>query len=311
MTLKLRLIALGSILALSLSGCASNLPSGAMEESNAFTLLTNEPSVIHDSGASTHRKKGHPKGRGKKGMHSGMMLMMMTRDLDLTADQKTALQSLMKEGTEDHLEMKTQLKTFKAKVQTAFISDAFDAASLQSEWENIKKPDAVSIQLKMAEKLRAAWALLTPEQRAKIESRLVAMESRMAEYRVKRQAKSGADTGGYEDKMLAHMTEQLKLTETQKNTLKARWQAKKADHGGHYALMKGVKQAVLDKLKAGASSAEIAQSMAPLADAMEGKSGKHLSHLADLHGVLTAEQRKLLMTSMQNRSHSGRGHHKR
>lgn len=299
MTSKLRLMVLGSILALSLSGCANNLPSGAIEENSTFALLANES---NETGASRHHKNH----QGKQSKHHGMMFMMMTRDLNLTADQKTALQALMQEGTEERSEIKAQFKTFKTKVQTAFVSDNFDAAALQAEWENIKKPDGSSVQLKMAEKLRAAWTLLTPEQQTKIEARLTQMESHMAD----RQTKSG-DASSHQDKMLAHMTEKLSLTEAQKSTLKSRWEAKSADRESRHSLMKGVKQAVLSQLKAGASSVEIAQSMAPLADAMEGKSNKHLDRLAELHDILTAEQRQLLITTMESQSHHGRGHHKR
>lgn len=296
---KLRLIVLGSLLALSFTSCAGNLPSGALEENSAFSLLANEGDT-----ASAH--KGH---HGKKGKHHGsMMFMFMTRDLGLTADQQASLKALMQKGSEDHAAVKTQFKDFKAKVQTAFLSDTFNASALQTEWEGIKKPDANSSQLKMAEKLKAAWTILTPEQQAKIEKRLADMETRMAEHAG---AKAG-DANGHQDKMLAHMADKLNLTAAQQSTLKTRWEDKSADRQSRHGLMKGVKQAVLDQLKAGASVTEIAQSMAPLTDAMEGKSNGYLNRLAELHDVLTAEQRQLLVSSMEDHKGHGRGgRHKR
>ena len=295
---KLRLMVLGSLLAVSFTSCAGNLPSGAVEENSAFSLLANE-----EQATSPHQDR-----HGKKGKHhGGMMLMFMTRDLDLTTDQKTALQALMQNGSADHEAMKTQFKAFKAKVQAAFLSASFDASALQTEWENIKKPDTHSAQLKMAEKLRAAWNILTPEQQVKIEARLADMEARMRQH----QAKPSDNAEGHQNKMLAHMADKLKLTAAQQSTLKTRWEARRDDRQSRHALMKTVKQAVLTQLKAGASAAEIAQSMAPLTDAMEGKSNTFLSRLAELHDVLTAEQRQLLVSNMDNHKGHGKRHGRR
>lgn len=296
----LRLALLGSLLTLSLSACASQLPgSGSGTSDSAFALLSDNA----DGADPTLKNRHH---RGKKG-HHGMMMGFMMRGLDLTDTQKAQFQDLMKTGMEDQSALKAEMKTFKESVKAQFLSDNFDANRLQAEWEGLKKPDAEAATLKMATKLHTAWNILTPEQQTKIEARLQDMEDRINT----RMQKSGSTTEDRTEKKLAHLSEKLDLTAAQQATLKSRWEAKQGERQDRHTLMKQTKQQVLAQLKSGASVEALAETLSTLTDSFEGKSHGMLSRLAELHDILTPEQRQKLVDTMQkHRNKFRRGHAK-
>ena len=296
---KVRLLAVASVAALTASACAADLPSGAAEEtSQAFALLA-------DEGGTATESRAHAGNKGRfQGQHKGFMFGMMARDLNLSTEQKNQFQALMQSGRENHGALKTELKTFKERVKTQFLTEQFDVSALQAEWNAIQKPDAEALRLKMAEKMHTAWHILTPEQQGKLETKLTALEARFSQAQRANPSKQNAHAG----KMLARMTEQLNLSEAQQQTLKSRWEAQQGERQNRRAAFKSVKQTVLQQLKAGASAESLAQSLAPMSEQLDGKSASFLQRLATLHDILNAEQRqKLVDTLGQRRAQFHRG----
>lgn len=302
---KIRLLALASVAALTVSACAADLPSGAADETTqAFALLADESAVGNAAPGEGNAKKRH-----FRGGHHGFFFGMMARELNLTSEQKTQFQALMKPDAQQQAvtaEMKAEMKALKAQVKTEFLSEQFDVAALQSAWDAIQKPDADAVRLKMAEKLHTAWHILTPAQQTQLEAKLVALEARFAE---KAQTPSDKQKG-HAEKMLARMTQQLGLSEAQQNTLKSRWEAQHGERQDRRAAMKAVKQTVLQQLKSGASAASIAQSLSPLGEHI-GKSGHFLNRLATLHDILTPDQRQKLIETMAQHQGKHKGKFRR
>lgn len=285
-----------ALAALGTSGCAADLPSGAAEEtSQAFALLSDESAATPELQKSA-QKDMHKKGRFQ-GKHHGLMFGLMARDLNLTSAQKDQFKALMQSGKEHRTGMKTELKAFREKVKTQFLADQFDASALQAEWAAIQKPDAEAMGLKMAEKIHTAWHILTPEQQSKVEDKLTALEARFDQAQTTAPDKQNA----YAEKMLARMTQQLNLSETQQQTLKNRWEAQQRERQNRRATLKSVKQTVLQQLKTGASAATLAEGLAPIHEQFSGKSEHFLQRLATLHDVLNAEQRQKLLTTLGQR----------
>lgn len=293
---------MATALVLSISACASQLP-GAQAEDDFFSLMS-ESSAVGGQLADEHQP-GQRGRHGKKG-HPGKMMMGFFKDLNLTPEQKAQFKTLMQDGQAMRKVYAPQMKASHEKIKAAFLADNFDVAALKAELQQNLPVNRAEIAGKMAEKLVAAWKILTPEQQSKLEAKLAEMETRMQQFQQK--MADAPQKGKFAEKRLQHMAQQLGLSEAQQEQLKALWSQGKPDRQARMQQMKTLKTQVLAALKSGASSSEIAALITPMTEQMGSHLDKHLEHMAQLHKVLTPAQRQKFAEQMgqRHKKHEGR-----
>ena len=280
------LIAAASLV--TLSACAAQNPGNSMEE--GFSLLSS--AMAGDSAAPGH---GHMQGNG--GGHGGhhMMMGMLMKDLNLTDAQKAQFKALMQEGKGDHMAMRGQMKGFKEKLKTQFLSDNFDSASLKAELAQVNKPNASDMANTMAQKMVSAWQILTPEQQNQLEAKMSQMEEKFAKWEGKAPAHGG------QGKHLERLKSKLNLSDAQVQQLSKMKQSNQPERTEKMAQMRQLKNQVLAQLKAGASAEQIAATLAPVTHKMGHGFDKQLEKMQAFHDVLTPAQRQQMVEMMQQR----------
>lgn len=292
---KLTTALIASTLVLSLGACAAQNPGNSFEES--FSLLN----AANAADAQT-APKGHQRGQkgkhGKRGGGQQMMFGMLMKDLNLSDSQKTQFKALMQSGRSDHQAMREQMKGFKEKLRTQFLSDKFDAAALKAEVAQATQSRGGEASQQMASKLVSAWQILTPEQQSKLETKLSEMETRFG----KRQGKAPTDRQG---KYVEHLKTKLGLSDVQVQQLEALKPGNSNDRAAQMTQMRQLKTQVLTQLKAGAKAEQIATLLAPLSSKMGNGFDKQIEKMQTLHAVLTPAQRQQMVDMMQQ---GHRGH---
>ncbi len=292
---KLSTALIASAMLISLSACASQNPGASIED--GFSLLN----AANDGQQSQRHGK-----TGKHGKHGGhqMMIGMLMKDLNLSDSQKTQFKTLMQDGKADHQALREQMKGFKEKLKTQFLSDSFDSATLKAELAQVSKPNASEMSTKMATKLVAAWQILTPAQQSQLETKLSQMEARFAQWQDKKPA---SDRQG---KHLEQLKTKLGLSDAQIQELGVLKASNSPDRAAKMAEMRQIKTQVLAQLKAEASTEQIALTLAPMGEKMGHGFEKQLEKMQAFHAVLTPTQRQQMVEMMQQR-HQGHRQHKK
>lgn len=232
---------------------------------------------------------GGPGGRAQKGQPGGPQDMFA--NLNLTAEQKTALDALKPEAQPSDASRpgESQMQAFKAKIDAAFLSDIFDAAALESEL-SANAPNHEAHLQAQAERMIKISQILTAEQKATLKQKQSEWEANMPEMKGPRPDQAAPDGKS----PLDHLTQTLKLTDAQQVTLKASFEANKPalpDQAALQAQRKATQTAIDTELANASPSVDKIVALL--------KAGKpdiappnKLSHLAQLHDVLTTEQRQ-------------------
>ncbi|WP_296295460.1 Spy/CpxP family protein refolding chaperone [Rheinheimera sp.] len=153
-----------------------------------FNLLALVLSSVLVAGVSTAVLAGD-----RHGGHGSHLLAdgKMFKGLDLTDAQKTQVDALLKAHREQMLN-KAERYAMHEELQSVLISDTFDEAGVRVilEKQQAKKLEQEVAQLKLQHQIRA---LLTPEQKAKLDERKAKMRQRMQEKMAEHQGKAGTE----------------------------------------------------------------------------------------------------------------------
>lgn len=153
-----------------------------------FNLLALVLSSVLLAGASTAVVAGdHQRGHGGYLFADGKMF----KGLDLTDAQKVQVETLLKTHREQMVN-KAERYAMHEELQTVLNSDTFDEAGVRVilEKQQAKKLEQEVAKLKLQHQLRA---VLTPEQKAKLDERKAKMRQRMQEHMTEKKAESGRE----------------------------------------------------------------------------------------------------------------------
>jgi Spy/CpxP family protein refolding chaperone len=109
------------------------------------------------------------------GMEPGMGPM---RDLDLSAEQREQIRNIMKNARDQGAGERQALQDIRQRVESAIAADGFDEARIRSLVESGMPALADSL-VRMARTRADVRAVLTPEQRAKLDAQRAVMRQRM------------------------------------------------------------------------------------------------------------------------------------
>lgn len=233
---------------------------------------------------------GQPGQRGGKGMkggpggHGGFQLFFGP-ELELTEEQQSQLQALresLKPADDNTRPDQSQLQAFKTQIEAAFVSDTFDVSTLEAQI-NANRPDPEARLSAEAEVLIKSWAILTADQKATVKSKQAEMSAKFAEMAANR-PEPPADSERPE--RVNPLVEKLNLTTEQQAAL----EALKPERPDTATAPTDVASAVIAELESGSATAA---SLATILKSNRPEVAKSpLSQLAELHAILSAEQRQ-------------------
>ncbi len=264
-----------------LTACGSDLPSlgSAIDGSGSAFSLANS------TGASAEFQADRKGGPGKKGGHKGGSDMKggipFGADLNLSDEQQAALKTLHEEfkpAEGSTPPERPDMSAMKTAIETAFVSDNFDVAALEALQP--ARPDDSARVTQQATILVKSWAILTDEQKATVKAKQA--EKATAE-RPERPDFAG------DSSRVNPLIEKLGLSTEQAAALEASKPERpdpatmQAQHAANQAAI----QAELDQ-----ASPSIDAIAAILTANRPAEKASPLAQLAELHAILTAEQRQ-------------------
>ena len=290
-------IILSSALSLSiLSACGSegSLLTSADTQLQALTFAADAGEFSTNGRFGPGGREGAPGQRpgkmGQQGMKGqGMHGNFLFAGIELTDEQKAEIATLQSAK-------RSEMEAFKAEapdessreaaqtaIESAFLSDSFDADALQASLE-ANKPDHSARATLEAEYLIKSWNILTSEQQSAVISnvaeRAAAQAERMANMELKERPERPEGLSN-------PLVEKLGLSEDQQAALEAAREANKPE-----APQGKNPEALVNALAEGATAAEI------VALQSANRPDKNpLQHLATLHGILSADQRQTFVDS--------------
>lgn len=298
---------LGSLMALSLMTACGNLGSvltsasldtNSLQTQSLSGFAADEGQKVSQGGQGDHKGKGGGMGMG------GIDFAGIT----LTDEQKTALQALRESykpeepAASDLNQDASKQAEVKTLIETAFLSSSFDATALEAQLSaNAPNHDA---QLQnQAELMIKSWQILTSEQKAQVKAKQVERETQMAEREANRPAQS--DTSDKAAPGIERLTSSLNLTTEQQASIKAAFEANKPDFESQKTAMQANRTAIQAELDAANPSAA---NLVTLLKANRPEKANHgLAQLAQLHAILTAEQRQSFVDAGLALGHGGKG----
>lgn len=291
---------LGGLMALSLMTACGNLGSALTSASlNTNTLQTQSLNGFAAGGA----QKGPHGGRGGQADHQGRpggpgmgIGGIDFAGITLSDEQKTALQALREAYKPEQPAAPDSSKQaeIKAQIETAFLSSSFDVSALETQLSaNAPNHDA---QLQnQAELMIKSWQILTAEQKAQVKAKQVEREAQMAEREANRPAQTELSMPDIAVKGIERLTSTLNLTADQQASLKVALEANKPDFESQKTAMQANRTAIQAELDAASPSAA---NLVTLLKANRPEKANHgLAQLAQLHAILTTEQRQSFVDS--------------
>ncbi len=289
---------LGGLMALSLMTACGNLGSALTSASlNTNTLQTQSLNGFAAGGA----QKGPHGDRGGQAGHQGKGPGMGIGGIDfagitLSDEQKTALRALHEAYKPEQPAAPDTSKQaeIKAQIETAFLSSSFDVSALETQLSaNAPNHDA---QLQsQAELMIKSWQILTAEQKNQVKAKQVEREAQMAEREASRPAQTDISMTDKGVPGIERLTSTLNLTADQLASIKAAFEANKPDFESQKSAMQANRAAIQAELDSASPSAT---NLVTLLKANRPEKANHgLAQLAQLHAILTAEQRQSFVDS--------------
>ncbi|MFN8575657.1 MAG: Spy/CpxP family protein refolding chaperone [Candidatus Sericytochromatia bacterium] len=291
---KASLVSLSIAMILSACGSPSTVSLQSTDDSSTFTSAGQNPENIQGKG------KGNKQGfkGGERGKEHGSEGFGQFKGIELTAEQKTALEALRPvREKKDPAAMKAQMEATQKAIKDAFLADTINRDSLKSVLtaNQPPKPDFA----KEAENMIKAYNILTAEQKSKLEANEKEMEAKAAEMKAKIDAKIASGEikkpSAPTDKanpMIEKLATDLSLTAEQKTALQAVFAPPadaNIDPATKHEQMKANRDAINSAVKSGDVSklTELLSANKPTVDPLE----RHLDTIIKVHDILTAEQR--------------------
>jgi Spy/CpxP family protein refolding chaperone len=291
---------LGGLLATSLITACGNLSTPL----NSASLTGNSlQTQSFNAGIGEHGPKSHPGGPGaEKGMNKGEFEFA---DLNLTDEQKSALQTLREANKPEQAvapdaNKQAEIKTL---IETAFLSDSFDTTSLESQLMASAPNHDAQLQ-KQAEVMIKSWQILTADQQAQVKAKQAERAAKMSEIESQRPVPPN-DSQAKGTPGIEGLTQQLNLSAEQQASLTAAFEANKPDFASKKTTMNANREAIQAEIES--SSPSVDNLVALLKASQPENANPGLAQLAQLHSILTAEQRQSLVTAGLPFGHGGPG----
>ena len=291
---------------MTLAGCNGSFPLLAVNDGN-YSLASSKVTTANtqnvagfQGGNGKEQGKGMPRPEMNKPQGGGLL-----PQLNLTTEQRSQIDTLLqanRPAQPDQAKMevdRTAMDAVRKEIDTAFVSDNFDVASLKAKLEALKpaKPDDTARITQEANTIIKVYALLTDEQKKLAETKLAEFSANAPKL-----PPVGFNQGQMmppppnNEKRFDQAAIDLNLTEAQKTAFAEVMQPPtnivKPEPQVMFEKMKATQEAVLAELKTGSASADkivaILKSNAP--EKVEPKNDE-LDRLAKLHTILNAEQR--------------------
>jgi Spy/CpxP family protein refolding chaperone len=281
---------LGGLMALSLMTACGNLGS-------ALTSASLDTNSLQTQGLNGFAAGGSQKGpRGGQGGHQDKGPGMGIGGIDfagitLSDEQKTALQALREAYKPEQPAAPDTSKQaeIKAQIEAAFLSTSFDASALETQLSTNAPNHDAQLQ-SQAELMIKSWQILTAEQKSQVKAKQVERETQMAEREANRPDRTDVSMTDKGVPGIERLTSTLNLTAEQQASIKAAFEANKPDFEGQKATMQANRTAIQAELDAASPSAA---NLVTLLKANRPEKANHgLAQLAQLHAILTAEQRQ-------------------
>jgi len=278
---------LGGLMALSLMTACGSLDS-------ALTSASLDTGSLQTQSLNGFAAPSGQKGpRAGQGGHKGKSMGVGGNDfadISLSDEQKTALQALREEYKPEQpvapdTSKQAEVKTL---IETAFLSSNFDAAALATQ-VSANAPNHDAQLQKQAELMIKSWQILTSEQKAQVKANRPT------------QSDIGADKGA---PGIERLTSTLNLTAEQQASLKAAFEANKPDFESQKTAMQANRTAIQAELDA--SSPSVDNLVALLKANHPEKANQGLTQLAQLHAILTPEQRQSFVDAGLALGHPGK-----
>lgn len=275
---------LGGLMALSLMTACGNI-------SDALTSASLDTASLQTQSLSGFApgQGGH---KGARGGHKGQGMGpggFEFAGISLSDEQKTALQALRETYKPEQPEAPDTSKqtAIKSVIETAFLSESFDVTALEAQI-SANAPNHDAQLQKQAELMIKSWQILTSEQKAQVKAKQAERESQMAERETQRPSDGRVSEKGVPG--LERLTSVLTLTADQQTRLKAAFEANQPDFASQKATMQANRTVIQAELDAANPSVD--NLVALLKAGRPEKANHGLNQLAQLHALLSAEQRQ-------------------
>lgn len=266
------------------------------EDSADFDLLgLDNPAFAEEKGNGF----GMQHGRGMRGQHMAGFL----KKLNLSDAQKSQLQAMRKEARADFQNHKETLSQFKQIFKTAFLSAKFETAAVKSQITPLIAAQKAARSQKMAEKMVQVYSILTPEQRQEVYSQLDQVEKKIAGFSKMPFADKLMQMHGHGGgKRLEKMAAELGLSEAQKTQLKNLFEQSQPQRMAQFKELSGVKNQLVSLFQAGTPSVEQVKAVLNTGlNGMESHLDQRLQMMAEVHGLLSPQQREALVAKLETR----------
>lgn len=242
---------------------------------------------------------GMQHGRGMRGQHMAGFL----KKLNLSDAQKSQLQAMRKEARADFQNHKETRGQFKQIFKTAFLSAKFETAAVKSQITPLIAAQKAARSQKMAEKMVQVYSILTPEQRQEVYSQLDQVEKKIAGFSKMPFADKLMQMHGHGGgKRLEKMAAELGLSEAQKTQLKNLFEQSQPQRMAQFKELSGVKNQLVSLFQAGTPSVEQVKAVLNTGlNGMESHLDQRLQMMAEVHALLSPQQREALVAKLETR----------
>lgn len=273
---------------LGLSACGNSPSTVSLESTDASATFASAGRNLAGFQGGKGMKGGDHKGKGGFGQFPG---------IELTAEQKTALEALRPAPEQkDPATMKTQMEAAQKAVKDAFLADSINKDDLKAKLASFTPPAPDFA--KQADIMVKSYNILTAEQKATLETKEKEMQAKAEEMKAQIDAKIASgqvkapfDKTNKTNPMFDKLGTDLGLTAEQKTALQAAFAPPadaSADKAARHEQMKANRDAINAAVKAGdvTKLTELLSANKPV-DHLD----RHVDTIVKVHGILNAEQR--------------------
>lgn len=212
------------------------------------------------------------------------------KELNFTSEQKKSFKDIMQGSKKNFENNKNDRDEMKAKAKEIFSNDVFDKVNAKNLFDSISKKGDEHIS-QMSENIVKAYNILNAEQKKIIETKIDNLESKIEGFMDKK------DHTEHFNKMKAN----LNLSAEQEVKLKALFESAKSERVAMFDNIKKVRKDVSSELKNGGNVDNIKQIITNLKNEHASKINEKIDKIAEFHDILTVEQRKKMISSLEDK----------
>lgn len=283
----------------------------------SIALMGCHPQAMADSPISTMTPEGQIEqafsiqgGMNDVNNHRGGKLMKkrwakLMKELNLTEEQKQAFTQMHRDMKQRFQGNRGKRKAVIASLKNEFLSHNLDKFVVKSKIEQMTS-DIDPMLDQVAQNIVKGYQVLTVEQRALIEQKMAKRKAKRAQ----RTEKMGKFHQKFQGKMLKRMTKNLQLTPEQQTKMEAIFDSTLPNRQAMRAQKQAIHTAIKNELKAGADVEKIKGILKQAKNKHEGKLDLMVDKMAQVHALLTPEQRQKLVKKIDKFPMFGGKHRK-